>query len=69
MALCFILTVVLAGLLCVTCTDLSVLGNTNYPEKWWVVDLSVYGSRFSSSNSFANYGGVPVKAEYCHEVV
>jgi tRNA (guanine26-N2/guanine27-N2)-dimethyltransferase len=22
------------GLLCVTCTDLSVLGNTNYPEKW-----------------------------------
>ncbi|KAF8495631.1 N2,N2-dimethylguanosine tRNA methyltransferase [Gautieria morchelliformis] len=39
------------GLLCVTCTDLSVLGNTNYPEK-----------------CFANYGGVPVKAEYCHEV-
>ncbi|KAF8576392.1 N2,N2-dimethylguanosine tRNA methyltransferase [Ramaria rubella] len=38
------------GLLCVTCTDLSVLGNTNYPEK-----------------CFANYGGVPVKAEYCHE--
>lgn len=39
------------GLLCVTCTDMSVLGNTNYPEK-----------------CFSNYGGVPVKAEYCHEV-
>ena len=24
------------GLLCVTCTDLSVLANTNYPDKWWV---------------------------------
>jgi len=22
------------GLLCVTCTDLSVLATTNYPEKW-----------------------------------
>lgn len=39
------------GLLCVTCTDLSVLATTNYPEK-----------------CFANYGGVPAKAEYCHEV-
>ncbi|KAG9027167.1 RNA methyltransferase tRNA(m5U54)methyltransferase [Tulasnella sp. JGI-2019a] len=39
------------GLLCVTCTDLSVLGSTNYPEK-----------------CFANYGGIPAKAEYCHEV-
>ncbi|KDQ12338.1 hypothetical protein BOTBODRAFT_34632 [Botryobasidium botryosum FD-172 SS1] len=39
------------GLLCVTCTDLSVLANTNYPEK-----------------CYANYGGVPAKAEYCHEV-
>lgn len=38
------------GLLCVTCTDLSVLATTNYPEK-----------------CFSNYGGVPVKAEYCHE--
>jgi tRNA (guanine26-N2/guanine27-N2)-dimethyltransferase len=26
-----------SGLLCVTCTDLSVLATTNYPEKWWVV--------------------------------
>lgn len=25
-----------SGLLCVTCTDLSVLATTNYPEKWWV---------------------------------
>jgi len=25
-----------SGLLCVTCTDLSVLANTNYPDKWWV---------------------------------
>ncbi|GJJ12119.1 hypothetical protein Clacol_006360 [Clathrus columnatus] len=41
---------VIIGLICVTCTDLSVLGNTNYPEK-----------------CFANYGGVPVKAEFCHE--
>ncbi|KAF9779174.1 N2 N2-dimethylguanosine tRNA methyltransferase [Thelephora terrestris] len=39
-----------SGLLCVTCTDLSVLATTNYPEK-----------------SFANYGGVSLKAEYCHE--
>lgn len=23
-----------AGLLCVTCTDLSVLATNNYPEKW-----------------------------------
>ncbi|KAI8998564.1 N2,N2-dimethylguanosine tRNA methyltransferase [Trametes punicea] len=38
------------GLLCVTCTDLSVLATTNYPEK-----------------CFSNYGGAPVKAEYCHE--
>ncbi|OBZ75596.1 tRNA (guanine(26)-N(2))-dimethyltransferase [Grifola frondosa] len=38
------------GLLCVTCTDLSVLATTNFPEK-----------------CFSNYGGVPVKAEYCHE--
>ncbi|TFK55045.1 TRM-domain-containing protein [Heliocybe sulcata] len=38
------------GLLCVTCTDLSVLATTNYPEK-----------------CFSNYGGIPVKAEYCHE--
>ncbi|PCH38052.1 guanine-N2--methyltransferase [Wolfiporia cocos MD-104 SS10] len=38
------------GLLCVTCTDLSVLATLNYPEK-----------------CFSNYGGVPVKAEYCHE--
>jgi tRNA (guanine26-N2/guanine27-N2)-dimethyltransferase len=22
------------GLLCITCTDLSVLATTNYPEKW-----------------------------------
>ncbi|EPQ58267.1 N2,N2-dimethylguanosine tRNA methyltransferase [Gloeophyllum trabeum ATCC 11539] len=38
------------GLLCVTCTDLSVLATTNYPEK-----------------CFSNYGGIPVKSEYCHE--
>ncbi|KAI0780845.1 N2,N2-dimethylguanosine tRNA methyltransferase [Trametes elegans] len=38
------------GLLCVTCTDMSVLATTNYPEK-----------------CFSNYGGVPVKGEYCHE--
>lgn len=39
------------GLLCITCTDLPVLGTTNYPEK-----------------CFSNYGGVSVRAEYCHEV-
>ncbi|KAI0035088.1 N2,N2-dimethylguanosine tRNA methyltransferase-domain-containing protein [Vararia minispora EC-137] len=39
------------GLLCVTCTDLSVLATNNYPEK-----------------CYANYGGVPAKAEYCHEI-
>ncbi|KII88465.1 hypothetical protein PLICRDRAFT_625302 [Plicaturopsis crispa FD-325 SS-3] len=38
------------GLLCVTCTDLSVLATTNYPEK-----------------CYSNYGGIPVKSEYCHE--
>ncbi|KAI0079917.1 N2,N2-dimethylguanosine tRNA methyltransferase [Panus rudis PR-1116 ss-1] len=38
------------GLLCVTCTDLSVLATANYPEK-----------------CYSNYGGLPVKAEYCHE--
>ncbi|KZS99220.1 N2,N2-dimethylguanosine tRNA methyltransferase [Sistotremastrum niveocremeum HHB9708] len=38
------------GLLCVTCTDLSILATNNYPEK-----------------CFANYGGIPVKAEFCHE--
>ncbi|KAK0503296.1 tRNA methyltransferase [Armillaria luteobubalina] len=38
------------GLLCVTCTDLSVLATNNYPEK-----------------CLSNYGGIPVKAEYCHE--
>ncbi|KIJ68912.1 hypothetical protein HYDPIDRAFT_178862 [Hydnomerulius pinastri MD-312] len=38
------------GLLCVTCTDLSVLATTNYSEK-----------------CFSNYGGIPLKAEYCHE--
>lgn len=25
----------ISGLLCVTCTDLPVLGTTNYPEKWY----------------------------------
>lgn len=38
------------GLLCVTCTDLTVLATNNYPEK-----------------CFSNYGGVSLKAEYCHE--
>ncbi|KAJ6630839.1 tRNA methyltransferase [Mycena sp. CBHHK59/15] len=38
------------GLLCVTCTDLTVLATANYPEK-----------------CFSNYGGVPLRAEYCHE--
>ncbi|KAJ7449848.1 N2,N2-dimethylguanosine tRNA methyltransferase [Mycena latifolia] len=38
------------GLLCVTCTDLTVLATTNYAEK-----------------CFSNYGGIPIKAEYCHE--
>jgi tRNA (guanine26-N2/guanine27-N2)-dimethyltransferase len=40
------------GLLCVTCTDMSVSAGIGYPEK-----------------CFANYGGLPVKQEYCHEVV
>ncbi|THU80820.1 N2,N2-dimethylguanosine tRNA methyltransferase [Dendrothele bispora CBS 962.96] len=38
------------GLLCITCTDMTVLGTNNYPEK-----------------CLSNYGGVPVKGEYCHE--
>ncbi|KAG8917790.1 RNA methyltransferase tRNA(m5U54)methyltransferase [Tulasnella sp. 417] len=38
------------GLLCVTCTDMTVLASGNYPEK-----------------CFSNYGGIPAKAEYCHE--
>jgi tRNA(guanine-26,N2-N2) methyltransferase len=40
------------ALLCVTCTDLSVLAGPAYPEK-----------------CYANYGGIPVKQEYTHEVV
>jgi hypothetical protein len=40
------------GLLCVTCTDMSVLAGPGYPEK-----------------CFANYGGIPAKQEYTHEVV
>jgi tRNA(guanine-26,N2-N2) methyltransferase len=40
------------ALLCVTCTDLSVLAGPAYPEK-----------------CYANYGGVPAKQEYTHEVV
>ncbi|KAH8116969.1 N2,N2-dimethylguanosine tRNA methyltransferase, partial [Phellopilus nigrolimitatus] len=38
------------GLLCVTCTDMTVLATGAYPEK-----------------CYSNYGGVSVKAEYCHE--
>ena len=40
------------GLICVTCTDMSVTAGIGYPEK-----------------CFANYGGLPVKQEYTHEVV
>jgi tRNA (guanine26-N2/guanine27-N2)-dimethyltransferase len=40
------------ALLCVTCTDMSVLAGPAYPEK-----------------CFANYGGIPAKQEYTHEVV
>ena len=40
------------GLLCVTCTDMSVSAGIGYPEK-----------------CFTNYGGLPVKQEYTHEVV
>lgn len=40
------------GLLCVTCTDMSVAAGIAYPEK-----------------CFANYGGLPAKQEYTHEVV
>lgn len=40
------------GLLCVTCTDMSVSAGIGYPEK-----------------CFANYGGLPAKQEYTHEVV
>jgi tRNA (guanine26-N2/guanine27-N2)-dimethyltransferase len=40
------------GLLCVTCTDMSVAAGIGYPEK-----------------CFANYGGLPAKQEYTHEVV
>ena len=50
-----------------TCTDMSVLAGINYPEKWYV------GSgpwvSFDMVHSFANYGGIPVKGEYCHESV
>jgi tRNA (guanine26-N2/guanine27-N2)-dimethyltransferase len=33
-----------SGLLCVTCTDLPILGTTNYPEKWFVPPIisSIY---------------------------
>ena len=57
------------GLLCVTCTDLSVLATTNYPEKWWVWLVLSDNSTLEICSSYSNYGGVPVKAEYCHEAV
>ena len=58
------------GLLCVTCTDMSVLATTNYPEKWYVqLSLSRQGRAVLTVSSFSNYGGAPVKAEYCHEAV
>lgn len=56
------------GLVCVTCTDLPVLATTNYPEKWQV-RLVLRGNLKLMFYSFTNYGGVPVKTEYCHEVV
>lgn len=58
------------GLLCVTCTDLSVLATNNYPEKWWLVRSLHFPIDINPLPiSYSNYGGVPVKAEYCHEVV
>ena len=58
------------GLLCVTCTDLSVLATNNYPEKWWVPELNASRRPLLKPNrSYSNYGGVSAKAEYSHEVV
>ena len=58
------------GLLCITCTDTAVMAGSNYPEKWWV-DKCTYNpfSISCSSQSYSNYGGTPVKAEYSHEAV
>lgn len=68
---CTLVTYVnLTGLLCVTCTDLAVLAGTNYPEKWLVpLRCLVYALCLWYWQSFANYGGTPAKAEYCHEGV
>ena len=61
------------GLLCVTCTDMTVLATNNYPEKWSaslpLEHLELQALKLTARLSFSNYGGIPVKAEYCHEAV
>ncbi|KAI6036241.1 N2,N2-dimethylguanosine tRNA methyltransferase [Pisolithus microcarpus] len=61
-----------ACLLCVTCTDLAVLATTNYFEKvvGWISRFicPAHASISRRAVSFSNYGGIPVKAEYCHEL-
>jgi tRNA (guanine26-N2/guanine27-N2)-dimethyltransferase len=57
------------GLLAVTCTDMAVLATTNYSEKWQVECVQPCVAVLTFDISYANYGGVPVKAEYCHEAV
>ena len=39
------------GLLCITCTDMAVLGGTHGEACW------------------SKYGSMPVKANFCHEMV
>lgn len=46
---------------------MAVLAGMNYPEKWYVG--SGLWAPFDIVHSFANYGGIPVKGEYCHESV
>ncbi|KAH8833663.1 N2,N2-dimethylguanosine tRNA methyltransferase [Flagelloscypha sp. PMI_526] len=57
------------GLLCITCTDLAVLATTNNAEKWYSNPYQDYSRSVSLTNvhSFTNYGGLPMKTEYCHE--
>lgn len=47
---------------------MSVLAGINYPEKWYV-GFVLQVTLFNMIHSFANYGGIPVKGEYCHESV
>lgn len=47
-----------SGLLCVTCTDLSVLATTNYPEKWCVC-IPSYAFKVDIGSAFPTTAASP----------